>query len=102
QSFSAAAKQANWQTPGFATILTNQAGHDSWPIVGASFILMHKIQVQPERGKRVLDFFAWAFQNGKDMALQLDYVPLPDNAISLIKNSWKNTIVDTHGKSIWL
>ncbi|WP_220810563.1 phosphate ABC transporter substrate-binding protein PstS, partial [Noviherbaspirillum aridicola] len=42
-TFKAAAAGADWaKTPGFAVVLTDSAGKESWPITGASFILMHK------------------------------------------------------------
>ncbi len=52
--------------PGFYLILTNQPGKNTWPITGATFILMHKKQDNPERAKQVLDFFDWAYNNGAD------------------------------------
>ena len=67
--FQAAAANADWKSaPGFDLILTDQPGKDSWPITGATFILMHKKQDQPERAKEVLDFFDWAYHNGGQMA----------------------------------
>ena len=59
-------------------VLTDQPGKTSWPITGATFILMHKEQEKPENGKEVLKFFDWAFKNGDKMADELDYVPMPD------------------------
>ncbi|HEX7968476.1 MAG TPA: phosphate ABC transporter substrate-binding protein PstS, partial [Stellaceae bacterium] len=47
-SFQAAAANADWQTaPGFYLLLTDQPGKESWPITGASFILVHKTQEKP-------------------------------------------------------
>ena len=67
--FQAAAANADWtERPGFYLILTNQPGKDTWPITGATFILMHKKQDKPERAKQVLDFFDWAYKNGAEMA----------------------------------
>ncbi len=43
ESFMAAAANADWEgTPGFGVVLTNEPGATSWPIAGATFILMHK------------------------------------------------------------
>jgi phosphate transport system substrate-binding protein len=48
ESFSAAAANANWDAaPGFGVILTNEAGAATWPIAGATFILMHKQPSDP-------------------------------------------------------
>ena len=62
---------------GLRADLTDQPGKDSWPITGATFILMHKQQDKPRKGKAVLDFFDWAYSNGDQMAEELDYVPMP-------------------------
>ena len=58
ESFMAAAANADWEsTPGFDVILTNEPGAESWPIAGATFILMHKQPQDPAaaaRGPEVL------------------------------------------------
>jgi phosphate transport system substrate-binding protein len=99
--FQAAAAHADWKTaPGFYLILTNQPGKDTWPIAGATFILMHKMQANPDRAKEVLNFFAWAYKNGAQMAKSLDYVPMPPNAVAIFEDSWKQ-IVGPDGKPVW-
>ena len=76
--FQAAAANADWKSaPGFYLILTDQPGKETWPITGATFILMHKKQEHPDRAKEVLTFFDWAYKNGAQMAESLDYVPMP-------------------------
>ena len=60
-----------------AQILTDQPGKTSWPITGASFILMHAKQDKPQNAAEVLKFFDWAFKNGQKMADELDYVAMP-------------------------
>lgn len=101
ESFKAAADNANWQAANFAVILTNEPGNTSWPITGATFVLMQQQQTQALRGKEVLNFFNWAYINGSDMALQLDYVPLPQPVIKMIENVWKQSIKNTSGQAIW-
>ncbi len=101
-SFKAAAAGAQWEkAPGFYEILTDEAGKNSWPIAGATFILMHKKQDKPENAKEVLQFFNWAYANGGSMAEALNYVPMPDKVVKLIEDSWKKNIKDEHGKSVW-
>ena len=101
-AFKAAAAGADWQhAPGFYEILTNEPGKASWPITGATFILMHKVQSKPATGKEVLSFFDWAYANGDEMALSLDYVPLPSSVTKIIANAWKIQIKDSGGKTIW-
>jgi phosphate transport system substrate-binding protein len=99
--FQAAAANADWKSaPGFYLILTDQPGKESWPITGATFILMYKKQDQPERAKEVLKFFDWAYKNGGQLAESLDYIPAPPNAVAIFEDSWKQ-IVGPDGKPIW-
>jgi len=82
-------------------ILTDQAGKTSWPITGASFILMHKSQAKPDNGREVLKFFDWAFKNGEKMADELDYVPMPAAVVRQIQDEWKKSLRDPQGKPIY-
>jgi phosphate transport system substrate-binding protein len=100
-SFQAAAANADWsKAPGFYLLLTDQPGKESWPITGATFILMHHQQDKPANAAEVLSFFDWAYHNGGQMAEQLDYVPMPAAVISAVEASWK-TITGTDGKPVW-
>jgi phosphate transport system substrate-binding protein len=102
ENFKAAAANAKWDADkGFYMILTNQPGKDSWPITGATFILVYKTQDKPESAKDVLKFFDWAYNNGSKMAADLDYVPLPDSVTKMIRAAWKTQIKSTDGKAIW-
>jgi phosphate transport system substrate-binding protein len=101
-AFKAAAAGADWNSvPGMGVVLTDQPGKASWPITGASFILMHKVQDKPESGKEVLRFFDWAFKNGAKMADELDYVPMPDAVIKTIQAAWKTQVKDASGKAVY-
>ena len=89
-TFKAAAAGAEWtKTPGMGVILTDQPGKATWPMSGASFILMHVKQDKPDQGRAVIRFFDWAFKNGAAMADELDYVPIPDAVIPHIQTQWK-------------
>ncbi|HEY4345152.1 MAG TPA: phosphate ABC transporter substrate-binding protein PstS [Parvibaculum sp.] len=100
EAFQAAAANADWKTaPGFYLILANQPGATSWPMTAATFILLHKTQDNPANGKEVLTFFKWAYADGDKMAKDLDYVPMPDNVVKLVEDSWKQ-IVDSAGKPV--
>lgn len=102
ETFKAAAAGADWaKTPGMAVILTNQAGKASWPITGASFILLHKSQASAERAKEVLKFFDWSYKNGGAMAADLDYVAMPAPVVKLVQDAWKANVKDASGKAIW-
>jgi phosphate transport system substrate-binding protein len=102
EAFKAAAAGADWNgVPGMGVILTEQPGKASWPITGASFILMHKVQGKPESAKEVLKFFDWSFKNGAKMADELDYVPMPDPVVKLIQSVWKSQLKDTSGRALY-
>jgi phosphate transport system substrate-binding protein len=89
-TFAAAAAGVNWsKTPGMGVFLTNQPGANSWPIAGASFILMYKDPENKANSAEVIKFFEWAFKNGGKMAEELDYVPMPP------------AVTDYIAKSVW-
>lgn len=98
-SFKQAAVGAPWKsTPGFGVILTNQSG---WPITGASFILMQKVQDNPAKGAEVLKFFDWSFKNGGAMATDLDYVALPSTVVQMVEKSWKTGLSGASRQPVW-
>ena len=101
-NFQAAAANADWSNaPGFYMVLTDQPGASSWPITGATFILMHKSQAKPDVARAVLSFFSWSYKNGDDMAAQLDYVPMPDSVVNLVEKAWAVEIKSASGGMIW-
>jgi phosphate transport system substrate-binding protein len=78
-TFASAAAGADWfGVPGMGISMVNAKGANSWPISTASFILVYKEPADKAASKAVIDFFDWSFKNGKKMAEELDYVPLPD------------------------
>ncbi len=100
-TFKAAASHAEWEkAPGFYEILTNEPGKTSWPITGATFILMHKNQDKADTAKDVVKFFDWAYEQGDKTALDMDYIPMPDNVVKLIRQSWKANLKDAAGKPL--
>lgn len=85
-TFAAAAAGADWfSVPGMGLSIVDQKGADTWPITTASFILMYKNPADKAASQEALKFFDWAFKNGKQMALELDYVPLPDSLTAQIR-----------------
>ena len=101
-SFKAAAAGADWgKAPGMYLILTDAPGAQSWPIAGATFILMHKTQDKPESAREVLKFFSWAYAKGDAMAEHLDYVPMPEGVVKLIQASWKSNLKDRSGRPVF-
>jgi len=101
-SFQAAAANADWRNAkGFYMVLTDQPGAASWPITGASYILVYKQQSKPARGSAVLKFFDWAYHNGGEMAAKLDYVPLPAPVVELVEQTWRDSIKTPRGAAVW-
>jgi phosphate transport system substrate-binding protein len=90
KTFAAAAAGADWsKAPGLGISLNNQPGETAWPITSASFILMHKDPAKPAQSTEVLKFFKWALTEGQQLALDLDYVPMPAATLPLIEATWK-------------
>ncbi len=95
-SFQAAAANGDWaHADGYYLVLTDQAGADSWPITGASFILVYATPPDAAATGEALKFFDWAYKNGTQMAADLDYVPLPPALIKQVQATWKSSIKAT-------
>jgi phosphate transport system substrate-binding protein len=93
ESFQAAAANADWaHAAGYYLILTDQPGAGSWPITGASFILVYGTPPDTAATGEALKFFDWAYRNGAKMAADLDYVPLPDSLIKQVRATWKSDV----------
>jgi len=102
ESFQAAAANADWaRTPGFDLMLTDQPGAKSWPITGATFILMHTRQDKSEPANEALKFFDWAYLKGDKLAEELHYIPMPASVVKLVQDSWKKNILDSGSKAVW-
>ena len=100
-TFQAAAAGADWDAaPGFGISLNNQAAKDAWPVVSATFILMYAKPENTVQSKAALAFFDWAFKNGDKLALDLEYVPMPDAVKAKVRASWAG-ITDNSGKPVF-
>jgi phosphate transport system substrate-binding protein len=94
ETFAAAAAGADWfSVPGMGLSIVDQPGAKSYPVTTASFILMYKQPADKAQSAEVLKFFDWSFKNGKKMALELEYVPLPDALTKQIRERVWNQIV---------
>ncbi len=101
-SFQAAAAGADWaNSDSYYVILTNEPGAESWPIAGATFILMHKQPQDPAASAEALKFFDWAYTKGDKAAEELDYVPLPDPVVAQIEKTWATEIKGPDGKPVY-
>jgi phosphate transport system substrate-binding protein len=102
KAFQAAAANADWEkAEGFYVILTDEPGPESWPIAGATFILIHKQPQDPAAAAEALKFFSWAYAKGDKMAEDLDYVPMPDKVVTAIQKEWAAKVKDAGGKPLF-
>jgi len=101
-NFQAAAAGADWKhAKGYYMVLTNQPGAKSWPITGASFILLYKTQAHPAQAREVLKFYNWSYNNGARAAEKLDYVPMPKKVANMVRATWSKVLKDKRGHAIW-
>lgn len=102
EAFQAAAAGADWaNAQDFRVIITNAAGATSWPVAGSTFILMQATPVSASDSAEALKFFDWGYKHGKQMATDLDYVPMPDSVVALIEKTWKEKIKSSDGKPVY-
>ena len=102
-SFQAAASNADWaKSDSYYVILTNQPGAESWPIAGATFILMYKQPDNADAAAEAIKFFDWAYAKGGKAAEELDYVPLPAPVVAQIQKTWTAEIKMADGKPIYV
>ncbi len=102
EAFQAAAAGADWTSaPDFHVIMTDAAGDKSWPVAGSTFILMQQVPTNAADSTAALKFFDWGYKNGKQMASDLDYVPMPDKVVELIEQTWKDKIKGADGKPVF-
>lgn len=101
ETFQAAAAGADWENaPGFHMVLTDQPGDRSWPITGASFILLHKDQPDRKKAQAMLDFFSWCYEHGQEKAVDLHYVPIPTSVVGLVEGLWAKHL-RAGGEAVW-
>jgi phosphate transport system substrate-binding protein len=101
RTFQAAAVSADWtSTPGFAVVLIDQPGDAAWPIVGASFILLHREQPDAAKARAMLELFEFGLRKGAAMAEALDYVPMPLEVVDLVERAWAAHL-RAGGRSVW-
>ena len=97
----AAAGDIDWsQQAGFYKVITNSETEQAWPIAAATFILVHKQPENPQQVAGVLNFFDWAYSQGDDSAMALDYVPFSDTAVALFKEKW-NEVKGSDGQPVY-
>ena len=63
----------------FRFSMVNAPGEGSYPIAGASWVLIYQKQADAKKGKMLVDFLKWCVTEGQKMSPQLDYAALPDS-----------------------
>ena len=87
-TFEAAVAAAHWRAAAdLAGGLTNEPGARSWPIVGASYVLLRPGDAPALRAGA---FFAWALTSGSGIADDLGYVALPADVAGLVLATLKH------------
>lgn len=100
-TFRSTAANATWdESQGFYMVLTDQAGDNSWPIMGVSYILVHRNQANSEKSFAMMNFFDWCFRQGQDLAIDLHYVPIPPNVYDRVQSQWSKEIF-VNGAPVW-
>jgi phosphate transport system substrate-binding protein len=99
ETFKAAAASADWSKSLFP-ILTNEPGANAWPVVGATYVLLHSTQNKPERGEETLKFLDWALANGDKAAEDMDYIPLPAAVAGEIRTQLRERVKNAAGKAV--
>lgn len=96
----AAAVSSNWENSGFSDILTEERSQGAWPITGATFALIRKVQDKPEQAREIIKFFNWAFKEGGKSATESNYVPLADSTAKAVTAQWQ-VVRDGTGKPLY-
>ena len=55
----------------------------------------------PEQVAEALKFFDWSFKNGDQMAIELDYVPLPTPLKDQVRATWASEIKNASGQPVY-
>ena len=101
QSFRSAVANAEWTgAPALHALLADQAGKQTWPITGATFVLIYKQQQQRRTATQMLQFFDWSYRTGAGLADELQYVPMPKDVVQLIESAW-GAVKDPRGQPAW-
>lgn len=85
KTFKTSAENADWKNaPGFYMVLTDQPGDESWPVTGVTYILIRK-DCKKEVRESLVKYFEWCFTTGSTAAAKLNYVPIPENVVVLVR-----------------
>lgn len=100
-TFGAAASGASWSpADGFGTVMVNADGANSWPITGASFVLVKKSTSDFASAHAMFQFWDWAYTSGRGDASTLQYVSMPAAVVKAVEKVW-HAQVKAGGKAAW-
>src|SRR5262245_10385219 len=101
QSFQSAVANADWvgALASFPS-LADRPGSQTWPIAGATFVLIYKQQQKRPTAVEMLKFFDWSLHAGAKLADELEYVPMPKDVVQLIQSAW-GEVKDARGQPAW-
>jgi len=100
RTFEQAARQAQWSRPSFYQSLTNLPGAQSWPIVGVSYLIVHKLQNDLNDARETLKLLNWIYSNGATLAKEQDYWLVDDESVlTRVKAAWAQ-MRDTKGQLV--
>jgi phosphate transport system substrate-binding protein len=86
EAFRSAVAASSWNfTATSQQLPTDQPGTESWPVTGASFILVATSPEHSVNTGEVLRFFDWALRHGEPIADKLDYAPLPPSVLDSVR-----------------
>jgi phosphate transport system substrate-binding protein len=101
QSFRSAVANADWDGAlSFQASLADRPGAQTWPITGATFVLIHKQQQKYLTANAMLKFFDWSYRTGAGLADELNYVPLPGSVVQRVEAAWPD-VKDLQGQPAW-
>lgn len=84
---SVTAAMATAQIPDdFRFSITNADGKGSYPIAGATWLLVYEHQKDATKGAKLVEFLKWSMAKGEEMVKQLDYAPLPQELRERVLN----------------
>ncbi len=101
RAFIVAGENVDWEkAKNFNVPMIDQLGVESWPIVGATYILLHAQQNDAAHALAMYKFFDWCLQFGDETALRLYYILLPHKQDDVIRRMLKDEIKDAQGHRV--
>src|SRR5205814_1049621 len=78
----------------FRVSITNQDGHDVYPIASMTYLLVHKTYSDAAKARELIKYVWWAETEGQARAESLGYAPLPTTLRPWIQSRLKSVMAD--------